>query len=175
MPDWPYDLALPTGLITIEPHSACAFAAMGLTLSVSGTWAASNRAIFYPFRLTRPFTAVKMFLYNGATVSGNVDLGIYDTSGTRLISTGSTAQAGVSSIQVIDITDTRFGPGVFYLAIACDNTTATIFRASLPVIEAKSMGVAQMSAAFPLPAAATFATISATYSYCFGLTSRSVV
>jgi hypothetical protein len=57
-----------------------------------------------------------MLVLNGATASGNMDVGIYDYAGTRLVSSGSTAQSGTSAFQDFDITDTLLGPGIFYLA-----------------------------------------------------------
>ena len=97
---------------------------------------------------------------NGATVSGNVDMGIYSAGFTKIGSSGSAAQSGTNALQAVDITDTWIGPGDFYFGIACDNTTATFFanNAGVPLLQAAG-GLMQASA-FALPANATPITVS---------------
>jgi hypothetical protein len=129
----------------------------------SAVWPTTNLAIFVPFILAQHALATQMSHQNGAAVSGNVDVGIYDERGNRLISKGSTAQAGISSLQVHDITDTELVPGVYFKAIAVDNTTATILRGGMNIQPARACGMAQMATAFPLPNPATFAAISNAY------------
>lgn len=126
-----------------------------ITAFVSGTYAAANRAHFIPFRIYEPITITKLFVQNGTAVSGNVDVGIYSTTGNspdrRILSTGSTAQAGISSIQEFDVTDTDLFPGAYYMAIAMDNVVGTILRkAATPVINVRS-GMWIQNTAFPLP------------------------
>lgn len=103
--------------------------------SASATWPTSNLAISYPFQIARPFTAVAMFLYNGAAVSGNFDIGIYDdgagtTTLNKIVSMGSTAQSGTNDFQFANITDTTLSPGRYYAVLCFDNTTATVFTKS---------------------------------------------
>lgn len=142
----------------------------------STTFPVANTAYFIPFVVSKPITVVKMFLCNGAAVSGNVDLGIYDSAGTKIISIGSTAQSGTSARQEFDITDTQIGPGQFYMALAIDNTTAATKNGPLSnVILGKAFGIAEQASAFPLPATATFATLSSAYLPLMGLTVRTVV
>jgi hypothetical protein len=173
--DW-RDLVLPCGLVTISPYSLGSIGAVTGNLSsapASGTWDSANRAVFVPFRVSRPIYVVNMFVFNGLVVSGNLDIGIYTSDGTRLVSIGSTAQAGTSAIQTLDITDTLLGPGLFYMALVFNNTTARVFQQTV-VPSGIVCGMAIMNAAFPLPATATF---SQSYNYLpvFGLTTRSVV
>ncbi len=113
---------------------------------------------YYPFVLNRPITVDKLFIANGATVLGNIDLGIYDASGTRIVSTGSTAMSGASSIQVINVADTTIGPGMYYLAFG-NSATAAFQRVtgSAVGIDTTLAGLAS-EATFPLPASATFIT-----------------
>ena len=143
------------------------------TSPVSGNYPAANRAFYIPFRLDAADTFVKLFVANGATASGNIDVGVYSESGTRLLSTGSTAQSGTNTLQLFDITDTAFGPGYFYMAIAMDNTTGTVMQ-SQPGGAARAnsiatWGVKQEASAFPLPATATFANGNALFMPLFGL------
>ena len=163
MADWPQALVLPHGAVTITPHSLHSIGAATGSLGNPGSsaWPAADRAIYIPFRIAQPILVVKMFMINGATVNGNVDLGIYDPAGVRLVSMGSTAQAGASALQTFDITDTQIGPGLFYMALAIDNTTATTIRESdSSGVDLAVFGCAQEASAFPLPATATFAAIS---------------
>src|ERR1044072_5106370 len=138
---------------TLLPHSAesLSISTTGVSAPSSAVFPAANRALYVPFRLSDPITVVKMFVLNGATVSGNIDVGIYDAVGTRLVSKGSTAQAGTSAIQEFDITDTRLGPGLFYMAVAMDNGTATLFRKSINNFFLRAAGMFQQASAFALP------------------------
>jgi hypothetical protein len=99
-----------------------------------------------------------LYHYNGATAANNIDVGIYDAAGTRLVSAGSTAQAGTSDLQLFDVTDTLLGPGLFYFAVSFDGTTGTVFRHVVSQNFGQALGVCQQTAsAHPLPATATFA------------------
>jgi len=70
-----------------------------------------------------------MGVYNGATVSGNFDIGIYDDQQNLIAHSGSTAQAGTTQWQVVAVS-AAFDPGVYYMALAFDNTTATTYGVS---------------------------------------------
>lgn len=119
----------------------------------------ANMAYFIPFVLYEPAVVKKLLIANGATVSGNIDAGIYSADGTRLVSMGTTAMSGVSVIQGLDITDTLLGRGLFFLAFACDNATASFFGWNTPgnIGVSALTGIYQMASAFVLPATATFA------------------
>jgi len=145
--------------------------------ATSGAYPITNLAIYVPFNLLESVEVVKTFCLNGATVSGNIDMGIYDAAGTRLVSIGSTAQSGINAIQAFDIADTTIGPGRFYMAVAMDNATGTLLRWFAPTlaVEVLTWGLVQQTAAFALPATATFATFG-TRNYCpyIGLSIRVV-
>lgn len=166
MSDWPNSNLFP--LVTITPWSLESLgpliAAVGGNASpgAAAAWPASNTALFVPFLVLAPCLIVKMASFNGGTVSGNIDVGIYDERGTKLVSSGSTAQAGTNAWQSFDITDTLLGVGRFYLATAIDNTTGTLFRATVAsAVLLSTTGVCQMASAFPLPATVTLATLTA--------------
>jgi hypothetical protein len=129
MADWPNTLLPPFSVIT--PWSLESMGAGGFTKTTtpvaSGVYT-QNAAYFYPFRLEVPAVAVKMFLQNGATQNGNVDLGIYDAAFNYKISIGSTAQGVANSFQEFDITDTLLAPGIWWMAFAGNSATGTTFR-----------------------------------------------
>lgn len=163
MPDWP--IVRHTDPIVFSPYIPQSVGKILAGMSIGGTtqaWPTANEAIFIPFSVQCIVTVRKMFIVNGATLSGNVDVGIYNRNGTRLVSIGSTAQAGVSVIQEFDITDTLLSPGLYYLACAIDNGTATLDMIGPSIVLAMGMGIAEMASAFPLPATATFAGLTGT-------------
>lgn len=125
--------------------------------NASVTFPAANRAIFVPFVVGSRFTAMKMVVENTATVSGNIDAGIYDQSGNKIVTMGSTLMAGANGAQVLDIADTTIPPGRYYMAFACSSATATFSGWAPAVGLCSSMGVLQMATAFALPATATYA------------------
>lgn len=158
-----------------SPEAMSGFAAVGGNAGswASATYPSANLALFYPFVLTEPATAVQLWAYNGATASGNLDLGIYNAAGAKLVSKGSTAQAGTNDLQRLDITDTVLPSGqVLYMAIAFDGTVGTLFRlpANTATTQLRALGMFEMAAAFPLPATATFAVVStANFIPCMGV------
>lgn len=123
----------------------------------SATWPTANTAIYIPVRVAYPIIIAKMFWLNGGTVNGNVDAGIYNSEGNRLVSSGSTLQATINVVQSVDITDTLLLPGLYYMALASDSVTATFQRLNTLTQMARSLGVYSQATAFALPATATFA------------------
>jgi hypothetical protein len=126
---------------------------------VSTVWAA-NIALYVPFILRAPSTAVKLWAMNGTVVSGNIDMGIYLPDGTKKVTMGSTAQAGTSAIQVFDIADTSLAAGKYYLGVALDNSTGTLSQWTVSTTHA--LGVLLQAATFPLPSPAVFSTSGTT-------------
>ena len=127
----------------------------------SAAWASANAAVFVPFRIGAPMIVQKLAWANGATLGGNVDIGIYDEAGTRIVSSGSIAQSGTNNLQEADITDTYLLPGLYFLAVACNSGTATllIFTAASTQVP-RMVGVLAQASAFPLPAVASLGTVS---------------
>ena len=174
---WPRGLVLPDGLVTISPYSLESIGAASGSLGSpsSWVWPTADKAIFTPFRISRQILVKNMFLFNGIAVNGNFDIGIYDRTGVRLVSSGSVVQAGVSSLQAVDVADTLIGPGLFYMALVFDNVVATIYASRPGFAQCRAMGLATMLNAFILPATAVFATIADHYVNLHGLTARVVV
>ena len=124
---------------------------------------AANDAIFVPFTVHQSVLIKRLFSMNGSAVSGNIDMGIYTADGARMTSIGSTAQSGTNQPQFFDITDLLIGPGLYYLAVALDNTTGTLFRSNPTVTRLQTLGMAKQASAFALPSTATFASVTAAY------------
>lgn len=150
-----------TSMVTprlVSPASACSIgteiATNSPTLSLAGTWPAANRAIYVPFYVADTPTMVGGWILNGTVASGNLDIGIYK-AGTRLVSMGSTAMSGTSALQLFNTADTALTAGWHYMAMACDNVTATIGAWNITNNYARGFGLLMEESAFPLPATMT--------------------
>lgn len=128
-----------------------------LTQAASGAMVL-NVVQYYPFRMYVSSTAVKMSLFVGATNTGNVDVGIYDSQKNRLINSGTTALGTANTLQEFDITDTALNPGLYFMACTFSSSSGTSFRVSqvddqlmclFPVYD-------ETTAGFGLPATAAF-------------------
>lgn len=150
-------------------------ASAAAVVPASAVWPSANLGIYVPFALPRTMTVLKLWWLNGATVAGNVDVGIYDAALNKVIASGATAQATINVLQAVDIADTVLpGPANYYMALSASLGTATFFRTT-PVIEAlKAMGCAQQASAHPLPASLTLAAIAQAYLPIFGLAFRTL-
>lgn len=134
------------------------------TLGASAAWPSANTAYFVPFALGSPFIARKMAFGCGTTAGGNCDVGIYDTEGNRIVSSGATARSASSEV-IVDITDTYLDRGIYYMAMSHDGTNNIVFvtpsgTSPVPLQKARLAGVVQMASAYVLPATATFAAVS---------------
>ena len=122
----------------ITPMSASsigvALSNTGAAAPASGAVLNTNEAIYVPFAVTSTRTAYKMFCLNGATAAGNLDLAIYNSAGTRLVSIGATAQSGTNVNQTFDIADTSLAPGIYYMAMSTSDATSTHIRYTYNVI-----------------------------------------
>jgi hypothetical protein len=156
-------------------------AAWPLGAGASATWPASNRAIYMPVLVTEDVTVVKLWMMNGAAVSGNVNMALYDSAGAQVPNSeiGSTAQAGTNVIQEYNITDVALSAGQYYIAAVSDNTTGTVFRSTLGTAGAAEVfqgwGVAEEASAFDLPATATFAALTDAFIPLMGISTRTLV
>lgn len=152
------------------------FGGGNITNNSAAVMPAANRAIFYPFSISRGVVVAQLWIHNGLAAAGNFDIGIYDAAGTRIVSSGSTAQVGTSTVQAVNITDTPLGPGLFYMGVSMDGTTGQVIDYVIGnVIFAQLCGMAQMASAFPLPATAVFAAVTSDFVPLVGWTTRGVV
>lgn len=143
------------------------------TAHVEVAWPAANRAIFVPFRINAPITVYYMWTINAFTANGNVDVGIYAPDGTRIDSTGAVASAGFYSMQRFTMNNKVLGPGQYYMAMSRSSGTNTSFAFTPSQIpQLRILGALQMAAAHPLPAAATFATMTSAHLPTIGIGTR---
>lgn len=164
MQEWPpvrpFDVFVDSGYIS----SVSVLAPMNPTAPVSTAWPSANLAIFIPFCLGSPVTVCKLAAGAGTTATGNFDVGIYDSAGNKIVSSGATAK-GSSVEHIIDIADTRIGPGVYYLAMSADGTNNYVMvtpsgSSPVPLQKTRLYGVLNMATAYTLPGSATFAAAS---------------
>jgi len=173
-----------TVLTSIHPYSlesiknALSVMIGGVTNCSSIAWGAGmvDNALFIPFLLEKQITVNFLWWFNGAAVAQNVDCGIYDVDGNRLVSTGVTLSTGANDIQSVAVTPTKLGPGIFYIAITSNNAAQTFFGVAPGNQLTAYLGMAFMGTADPLPLKATLATIAGKTSLIpmCGLSSRSI-
>jgi len=114
--------------------------------------ATASKALFYGFTVPSAVTVGHASVMV-ATQSGNVDIGIYDNTGKRLASTGSTACGGAGAVQTIALTaPCTLMPGQVYWAAFCPDTTASSFwtGGSLPGFNVPGYMYRTLTS-FPLP------------------------
>jgi hypothetical protein len=136
----------------------------------SGVFPVANQAYYYPIWLAHAIVVTTLWWQNGTTVAGNVDCGLYTDNGVRLVSTGSTAQAGSLALQAVDIADTPVPGGLVYLAFVASSTSAnfrTVGAGTGGVTPGCMASTYLQAAAFPLPNPATFATSRSAFNKIF--------
>lgn len=160
----------PTNTILSISKEAIGYS-VSLSAPSSAVWPTANKAFYAPFYLWRDVSVSKMFLLNGSAVSGNLEMGIYSTSGVRLATTGSVAQAGTNSCQRVNLQATiNLGMGQYFMALVINNGTGAVMRKSVASPPLMNMfGYFQQTTAFPLPATATFASFTAGSVFVFGI------
>ena len=146
----------------------------------SAAWTSNNRAFYMPLYVPQPVVVVKLWVLNGATASGNIDLGLYTRGAggpaSLLTSSGSTAQSGTSVVQEVDITDQVLSPGTYYVALAHSSTVGTVYRTQIGnAAKAQSTGICMQASALPLPATATPVVTTVSDIPIFGVSLRTLV
>ncbi len=137
----------------------------------AATWPIANTGIGYPFVLPEARTALSMFTLQGGVSSGNMDIGIYDAGGNKIVTMGASVPDGSFDIQVFNITDTLLAPYTQYYAwMSVSNTTATVTRWTHATLgEMGATGLVQSASVYPLPATITAAALTSNYLPCFGI------
>lgn len=131
---------------TLDPEClGVQVAAIAASAPASATWELTNGAIYVPVYLVDGGTVTSFWCYNGAAAAANVDIALYSEAGVRLISAGTTAQAGTNALQTFDTTDTYVPAGRYYLAASKDDATGTMFMAVASVALLKAWGCARKS------------------------------
>lgn len=124
-------------------------------------WPSANAAIYVPFRVTAS-TTVRRIWWGGSNTTGNVDVGIFNSSGTKLVSTGATANA--SGFNIVDVADTTLSAGAYWIGVSASSASSGIYRGTIGVVRLAAQGIKQEASAHPLPATATLTTAT-TYDY----------
>ena len=89
----------------------------------------ANKAMYMPFKLPWPYPIKRLFVGCGFASGGNYDFGIYSSSGTKLVSTGSIAYT-VSSNLAFANANILLAPGNYYFALAASSTSAAFLGIS---------------------------------------------
>jgi hypothetical protein len=156
--------AAPLGVISTIGSMSAAGQISRATLgnTGAGVWPSNNLGIYMPMLIPETVTIYQMSFEVG-TQSGNYDVGIYDESGARLVSLGSTA-VPVAGIGVANIADTTLTPGLYYWAMVCSTTVAS-FRRGPPAVNMLRVAGLQQQAigSSTLPNPATFAAMASAY------------
>jgi hypothetical protein len=131
---------------------------------------AANVVMYVPFVTNSPLTVTRLWWWVSAA-AGNIDLGIFDDAGLKLVSTGTTLVAGSSVIQSVDVTDTVIPKGSYYFGLVASTvTTLTISRFDPAAGIAQGLGcLEQTLGGLPLPSNATFAKYTRAYVPTCGL------
>ncbi len=100
---------------------------VGSNFGSSTTWGVTNWSEYVPFIVSSPMVVTTMGVFNGASVSGNLDIGVYDDQANRITHSGSTAQSGTNAWQSVAVAGVTLQPGIYYMALNFDNTSARYF------------------------------------------------
>lgn len=129
--------------------------ALGVTVINAGTGMVANQAYYIPLRVPFPVSISQAYVWNGATITSNFDIGVYTTAGTKLASIGSTAQSGASAVQKVAFS-LVLAASEYLLAFAADTNTGLYGNVLLAATSGTyPIGFRQEASAFPLPATAT--------------------
>lgn len=149
--------------------------------ALNNVFPAANRSIHVPFGIAEPIIVANLWWHNGSVLSGNVDIGIYDTAGTLIVHQGSTAMSGTNRLQAVDITDTPLMPGRYYMALVSDTSSAAQQFGGWGMIAAQSaatlqgLGIQQAVSNFPLATGVSISSNTGRVLPMFGLTARTFV
>lgn len=170
--------------MVITSTSDAALGAVPICVSQGGSsavWPAASRIYYVPFIVDVAVTVKQMLAFNGTAVAGNVDLGVYDSTGTssgpgsKLVSTGATAAAGTSVVQAIDCADTALSAGLYWMAMLATSGTHTNFRSGANVNVLVMAKLKQEAGGASLPNTATPADAASSYLPLFGCALAAVV
>lgn len=99
---------------------------------VAGTGATAtttNDAHLMPVVVPKEVTITKIRIAEVITSSGNINVGVFNSALTSLRTSGSVACPAAGVDRDVSLSSSlTFGPGLYYFAIAMDNTTASIRR-----------------------------------------------
>lgn len=140
MPDWPRVAAPNTVAPIFISNAELLFEQTGMQPDAASVAWTANAIVYSPIYIPRRMTVKQLYAMNGASVSGNCDIGLLPATWltvrggkglmyaqpTFLAHSGSTAQAGTSQWQAFNVTDVIVGRGLYFLAYNLDNGTGTV-------------------------------------------------
>lgn len=144
------------GIDTYGPAGGLSAGFLTLGNAAAAAWPTANLAIFVPIQVRRAVNVLKLWYSSGATATGTIDIGVYDSVGNRKISLTNTNKGGVGEIYG-DTTNTGLTPGLYYMGLVNSTNSDTFFFSSTapaaPIAAALGVLTAQLgSAVLPDPA-----------------------
>ena len=118
----------------------------------------ANRAVLMPFSVARTTTVKRIAIWNGNSINGRVDVGIYNPDGTLRVSSGGFNHSGINAAQVFNITDEELPPGSYFMALVATSNTTRFFGPSLGTARVGQAGIKQQDSAYPLPSTVSVST-----------------
>jgi hypothetical protein len=119
-----------TRQVIISPASplALGYGVKNHTNLGSVAYPAANKALFYPFRCEEPTKLNIAWMESVGNGNGvHVDVGVYDSTYTKIQTLGSTNWTNATGIQDFTTwTALTLGPGRYYAAIAMDSTSGGV-------------------------------------------------
>ena len=166
MTDFPKEGVLPLFVSTFSRWSgAWDLPRLGSAVNVASlTWPVANSAFYVPVFLPFSYPVRRVFWVNGSSVTSvSMDFGIYTADGTRLYSTGSTAESAINVPQYTTPTNFLLAPGAYYFALSCTSITANrggqgSVAATVPRL--RLAGLLQQASVATLPATMTGASVA---------------
>lgn len=154
-----------------HPFTFLPRSAIGGTAPASAVWPTANKAFYYPVIIPAPIVVQRMWVATGATGgTNNRSLGIYTEAGVQIAVTANTLAGTANQVQFITIGPLTLGPGAYYLGISQNGTSAAVFRNAASIgATSVTTGIVEQVTAYPLPATATFADLSAGFLPIFGI------
>jgi len=144
------------------------------TLLTNGIWTATsttpaiNTGYFYPITIRTPMMISNITILNGAVVANsNMDLGLYDEFGNRILSTGAVSQllASASTYQKFSLSSSVSVMPGFYFAASVFTSTNNRFATNGSMSQARGRAAGMLEAisiGTTLPATVTYSAKSAT-------------
>ena len=141
-------------------------------------WAEVNRVIYVPLLLTHPFSLVRFWWANGTTLSGQIEVGLYSASGTRLATTGSIGGGVAAGTQSAAPTAGTIvlAPGFYRLAVTVNQINRRLLKFSSTVQNFRKLNVyEELTGGFGLPATATLGTNLSAWVPVFGISEHALI
>lgn len=150
--DFPTLYYPPPTILTTFHEDMGAGHAQQLGSASSQSWTVANKALYFPFRIYEHQVAYQLLAWIGTAPAGNVDMALYRSDKSRIVSAGTTAVGTASTVQEFNIANTELPPGEYLLGFAASATAVSIFASSSADEVALSYGpIFEQTTALALP------------------------